>query len=120
MSHHWNETPGESQSQLATLFPPTEESRAIADRIAALKAGLTPTTDTPDVPERFPHGKIGPRDKGQFRYTITGNPTAQIVRVDFGAQVTAIGLTPDEAQQMVDDLKAALWELRGIKAEPTQ
>ncbi len=59
--------------------------------------------------------KVAPSDKGKFRYALTANPTAQIVRVDFGSPVSAIGLTLAEAEGMAAELTRAMWELRGIE-----
>ncbi len=85
-------------------------------------SGIQPPATTKEVNEiaaktakQFPHGKVDPADKGRFRYQVTANPTAQIVRIDFGSPVTAVGLTLAEVDEMIESLTAAAWELRGVK-----
>lgn len=110
MSHHWNENE-------VGFFASREisERQASADR--ARDELLKDVADIrAKMDKRFPHGQLDPADHGKFRYNVSANPTAQIVRVDFGAPVSAIGLTLAETEQLIEALTEAAFKLRGISS----
>ena len=112
MSHHWNELRGRLDCS-----PHSGTSRTLDE---ALKDLTVRVQDAERLPRKsidvgkFPHGQLDPADRGTFRYTITTNPAAQIIRIDFGGPVTAVGLTVAECEALVGELERAKLELRGI------
>lgn len=111
MSHHWPEDEAairERTRQLNEMFQ-SDLGATERERFRNQYEGTFP-------PPQFPHGQLDPGDKGLFRYDVTANPTAQIVRVDFGTPIAAIGLTYDETMSLVEALTAAAFKLRGIRS----
>ena len=54
----------------------------------------------------FPEGKIRADDEGALAFRIAANPKTQNVIIDFGKQVTWMGLPKAEALGLADLLKA--------------
>jgi len=54
----------------------------------------------------FPEGKINDSDEGALAFRIAADPEKNIVVIDFGKQVTWMGLPKAEALGLADLLKA--------------
>jgi hypothetical protein len=61
----------------------------------ATNLGLGPTG-------QFPEGKLTQADKGEIKIAITSYQGKVVI--DFGSQVTWIGFTPEQAEQMAHSL----------------
>jgi hypothetical protein len=46
---------------------------------------------------KFPKGHLDESDEGELRFAVTFDPSARIVRIEFGKPVAWLGLYPPEA-----------------------
>lgn len=76
--------------------------------------------DIPDhLIERFgatggrPNGRYGEHDEGEIRFGVAADVDRQVVLVDFGKPVRSVGMTPDQATQLADMIRAKAAECRG-------
>jgi len=109
MSHHWTEN-SEVVKAMQAAVPDDLKDKAseIADRIAEMRE-LGPTG-------AHPHGQLDPKDAGEIRLNVLADTRSKVVRMNFGAPITAIGLTYDEAMALSDMLTREAYKLRGISS----
>ena len=63
---------------------------------------------------QFPRGRLGPTDEGEIKIAIAADPSAGIIRIEFGKPIAWIGFTPEQAREIADSLTAKAFECRGI------
>ena len=65
---------------------------------------------------KFPNGRIGSDDDGDFTYTMSVDTKHSVIVLRFAHPTEWIGLDRDAAEQLRDQLDERLLELRGIGA----
>lgn len=58
----------------------------------------------PGLTGRFPDGKIGPHDLGELAVGVGIDPVNKIIVMDFGVLTKFIGMQPEQAIEIADDL----------------
>ena len=53
---------------------------------------------------RFPDGKCCPHDKGEIAIGIGIDPEHKLIVIDFGVPTRVIGMSPEQAIEIADDL----------------
>ena len=72
------------------------------------------TGERPGPTGQFPRGKLQADDDGEIKIGIAADPKKGVVIIDFGAPVTWIGFTADQAIDIAEMLHAKAREARGI------
>ncbi len=62
----------------------------------------------------FPRGKLNQSDEGEIKIGIAHDPESKTVIIDFGASVTWVGFTGEQAVEIADLLINHANALRGI------
>ena len=65
---------------------------------------------------RWPQGRVEGADDGELVFAVAVDREHQIIRVEFGKQVSWLGLDREAAEKLRDALSEKLLELRGITA----
>ncbi len=63
---------------------------------------------------RYPSGKMSDADEGEIRYQVASDVERQRVIIDLGKSVRSVGLTKEQAEELIMLLTNATWQLRGI------
>lgn len=80
---------------------PEEERRILESFAEKFKPEANPTEALRDLlgaTGKFPDGKLGDHDEGEFRYRV-GSLDGRVV-VDFGAPVHSLGFLPEQADEL--------------------
>lgn len=65
---------------------------------------------------KWPGGRMGANDDGQLAYAIATDTSRGVILLDFGKEVSWLGLDIASATQLRDQLTERVMELRGITA----
>lgn len=66
---------------------------------------------------RFPRGRLNSDDEGEINLAIGSDPIRHKVVIDFGKSVAWLGMSPDDAEQMAQQLIKHAQRARGGKHE---
>ncbi len=64
---------------------------------------------------RYPDCHYGKHDEGEIQFAVAADVPNQKLLINFGKPVHCLGMTPEQAQGLIDLLQSKVWELRGIK-----
>lgn len=62
----------------------------------------------------YPQGRISAEDDGAVAFAIAADPAKKVIVIDFGKPVEWVGLSVDDANQLINLLRRKITELGGV------
>ena len=78
--------------------------KAVSQAEAAEKLGPT---------DQFPQGRLNPNDKGEIRMAIFPDEESRVIIMEFGVELSWIGMPPGQAREMGEALIRHANEMEG-------